>query len=601
MGKIITREEQQLENTWDLTTIFESDEDFETAYKALEDKVADNEKFKDGFDSTAKLADALELERSLDTELGKLFVYAHLKHDQDTSNDTYSALESRARSLAVKYSTAWSFLVPAIMEIPEETLKEFAEDERLAEFKFDLEKLNKQRPYVLSDAEEQLLAQAGEVMHTPTQVYGMFNNADIEFKPAVDSDGKEHPLTQGNFVELLKSSDRTLRESAYTNLYSEYSKFKNTLSQTLAGVVNTHVFSANVRGYESSRHQALSNNHIPESVYDNLVNTVNDNLHILHRYTELRKKFLGVDELKMYDMYVPLVEDTDFDMTYENAKEWLVNALQPLGSEYVDIVKEGLENRWVDVYENKGKRTGAYSSGTYGTNPYILMNWQDNVNNLFTLAHEFGHSVHSYYSRKNQPANTSGYSIFVAEVASTFNEALLADYMFKNLDDKKQKLYLLNEQLEGFRGTVFRQTMFAEFEHAIHKMKEEGEPLTAGKLNEVYGALNMKYFGEAVDYDEAIDVEWARIPHFYMNYYVYQYATGYSAAASLSKQVLEEGESTAQRYINEFLKKGSSNYPIEILKNAGVDMTTSEPVENALAVFETQLSEFEQLLDELEK
>lgn len=601
MGKLITREEQQLENTWDLTTIFESDEDFETAYKALEDKVADNEKFKDGFDSAAKLADALELERSLDTELGKLFVYAHLKHDQDTSNDTYSALESRARSLAVKYSTAWSFLVPAIMEVPEETLKEFAEDERLAEFKFDLEKLNKQRPYVLSDAEEQLLAQAGEVMHTPTQVYGMFNNADIEFKPAVDSDGKEHPLTQGNFVELLKSSDRTLRESAYTNLYSEYSKFKNTLSQTLAGVVNTHVFSANVRGYESSRHQALSNNHIPESVYDNLVNTVNDNLHILHRYTELRKKFLGVDELKMYDMYVPLVEDTDFDMTYENAKEWLVNALQPLGSEYVDIVKEGLENRWVDVYENKGKRTGAYSSGTYGTNPYILMNWQDNVNNLFTLAHEFGHSVHSYYSRKNQPANTSGYSIFVAEVASTFNEALLADYMFKNLDDKKQKLYLLNEQLEGFRGTVFRQTMFAEFEHAIHKMKEEGEPLTAGKLNEVYGALNMKYFGEAVDYDEAIDVEWARIPHFYMNYYVYQYATGYSAAASLSKQVLEEGESTAQRYINEFLKKGSSNYPIEILKNAGVDMTTSEPVENALAVFETQLSEFEQLLDELEK
>lgn len=601
MGKLITREEQQLENTWDLTTIFESDEDFETAYKALEDKVADNEKFKDGFDSAAKLADALELERSLDTELGKLFVYAHLKHDQDTSNDTYSALESRARSLAVKYSTAWSFLVPAIMEIPEETLKEFAEDERLAEFKFDLEKLNKQRPYVLSDAEEQLLAQAGEVMHTPTQVYGMFNNADIEFKPAVDSDGKEHPLTQGNFVELLKSSDRTLRESAYTNLYSEYSKFKNTLSQTLAGVVNTHVFSANVRGYESSRHQALSNNHIPESVYDNLVNTVNDNLHILHRYTELRKKFLGVDELKMYDMYVPLVEDTDFDMTYENAKEWLVNALQPLGSEYVDIVKEGLENRWVDVYENKGKRTGAYSSGTYGTNPYILMNWQDNVNNLFTLAHEFGHSVHSYYSRKNQPANTSGYSIFVAEVASTFNEALLADYMFKNLDDKKQKLYLLNEQLEGFRGTVFRQTMFAEFEHAIHKMKEEGEPLTAGKLNEVYGALNKKYFGEAVDYDEAIDVEWARIPHFYMNYYVYQYATGYSAAASLSKQVLEEGESTAQRYINEFLKKGSSNYPIEILKNAGVDMTTSEPVENALAVFETQLSEFEQLLDELEK
>lgn len=599
MGKLITREEQQLENTWDLTTIFKSDEDFETAYKTLENKIANNDQFKDGFDSAEKLADALELERSLDTELGQLFVYAHLKHDQDTSNDTYSALESRARSLAVKYSTAWSFLVPAIMAIPEETLTEYAEHERLSEFKFDLEKLNKQRPHILSDKEEQILAQAGEVMHTPTQVYGMFNNADVDFKPAVDKDGKEHELTQGNYVELLKSSDRTLRESAYNNLYGEYNKFKNTLSQTLAGVVSTHAFSADVRGYDSSRHQALSNNHIPESVYDNLVNTVNDNLQLLHRYTELRKKFLGVDELKMYDMYVPLVEDTDFDMTYDNAKKWLVNALEPLGEEYVNIVKEGLESRWVDVYENKGKRTGAYSSGTYGTNPFILMNWQDNVNNLFTLAHEFGHSVHSYYSRKNQPANTSGYSIFVAEVASTFNEALLADYMFNKLDDKKQQLYLLNEQLEGFRGTVFRQTMFAEFEHAIHVMKESGEPLTAGRLSEVYGELNKKYFGEAVNYDDAINVEWARIPHFYMNYYVYQYATGYAAAASLSKQVLEEGEQTAQRYINEFLKKGSSDYPIEILKNAGVDMTTSEPIENALEVFEAQLTKFEELLADL--
>ncbi|MGO1923656.1 MAG: oligoendopeptidase F [Jeotgalicoccus sp.] len=601
MGKLIKREEQQLENTWDLTTIFKSDEDFDKAYKELENKIADNEQFKDGFDSAEKLADALELERSLDIELGQLFVYAHLKHDQDTSNDTYSGLESRARSLAVKYSTAWSFLVPAIMAIPEKTLKEYAADDRLKEFEFDLEKLNKQRPHVLSDKEEQILAQAGEIMHTPSQVYGMFNNADVDFKPAVDSEGKEHELTQGNYVEMLKSSDRTLRESAYNNLYGEYNQFKNTLSQTLAGVVNTHAFSADVRGYESSRHQALSNNHIPESVYDNLVNTVNDNMHLLHRYTELRKKFLGVDELKMYDMYVPLVEDTDFDMTYDNAKEWLVNALQPLGEEYVNIVKEGLENRWVDVYENKGKRTGAYSSGTYGTNPYILMNWQDNVNNLFTLAHEFGHSVHSYYSRQNQPANTSGYSIFVAEVASTFNEALLADYMFKKLDDKKQQLYLLNEQLEGFRGTVFRQTMFAEFEHAIHVMKESGEPLTAGKLSEVYGELNKKYFGDVVNYDEAIEVEWARIPHFYMNYYVYQYATGYAAAASLSKQVLEEGEQTAQRYINEFLKKGSSNYPIEILKNAGVDMTTSEPIENALEVFEAQLTQFEELLTDLEK
>lgn len=600
MPEIMTREEQKLENTWDLTAIFESDEAWEEAYKSLENRVGEEQKFKDGINSKDELLEVLELDREISEEFGKLYVYAHLKHDQDTSNDTYSAMETRARSLAVILNTAWSFFTPAVLAIPEETLKEYMEDEKLKEFKFDLEQLNAERPYVLSDKEEQLLARAGEVMHTPTQVYGMFNNADLEFPPAVDENGKEHTLTQGTYIDLLKSSDRTLRASAYKKFYTQYSQFKNTLSQTLAGEVNTHVFSAQARGYNSSRHQALKNNHIPEEVYDNLVSTVNDNLHLLHRYTELRKKVLGLDSLKMYDVYTPLVKDVDFKVTYEEAEEWLLNALQPLGEEYVNIVKEGLHSRWVDVYENKGKRSGAYSSGTYGTNPYILMNWQDNVDSVFTLAHEFGHSVHSYYSRNNQNSNQADYSIFVAEVASTFNEALLADYMFKNLEDKKKKLYLINEQLEGFRGTVFRQTMFAEFEHKIHMMREAGEPLTAGRLNEVYGELNKKYFGDTIDYDEYIDVEWARIPHFYMNYYVYQYATGYSAAASLSKQVLEGGSEIAERYINEFLKKGSSNYPIEILKNAGVDMATSEPIENAMKVFEAQLDEFEELLSELQ-
>lgn len=600
MPEIMTREEQKLENTWDLTAIFESDEAWEEAYKSLENRVGEEQKFKDGINSKDELLEVLELDREISEEFGKLYVYAHLKHDQDTSNDTYSAMETRARSLAVILNTAWSFFTPAVLAIPEETLKEYMEDEKLKEFKFDLEQLNAERPYVLSDKEEQLLARAGEVMHTPTQVYGMFNNADLEFPPAVDENGKEHTLTQGTYIDLLKSSDRTLRASAYKKFYTQYSQFKNTLSQTLAGEVNTHVFSAQARGYNSSRHQALKNNHIPEEVYDNLVSTVNDNLHLLHRYTELRKKVLGLDSLKMYDVYTPLVKDVDFKVTYEEAEEWLLNALQPLGEEYVNIVKEGLHSRWVDVYENKGKRSGAYSSGTYGTNPYILMNWQDNVDSVFTLAHEFGHSVHSYYSRNNQNSNQADYSIFVAEVASTFNEALLADYMFKNLEDKKKKLYLINEQLEGFRGTVFRQTMFAEFEHKIHMMREAGEPLTAGRLNEVYGELNKKYFGDTIDYDEYIDVEWARIPHFYMNYYVYQYATGYSAAASLSKQVLEGGSEIAERYINEFLKKGSSNYPIEILKNAGVDMATFEPIENAMKVFEAQLDEFEELLSELQ-
>lgn len=600
MAKVITRDEQQLENTWNLTSIFESDEAFEQKYKELENRLGEEEKFKGSIDSAETLADALEAEREIDEDVSKIYVYAHLKHDQDTSNDTYSALESKARTLAVKFSTAWSFLVPEIMKIDEETLKSWMEDERLSEFAFDLEKLNKKREHVLSDKEEKLLAQAGEVMAGPSSTYSMFNNADLEFPDAVDSDGNKHALTQGTYIDLLKSQDRELRRSAYENLYTKYGDFKNTLSQTLQGVVNTHVFSAGARGYDSARHQALSNNFIPEAVYDQLIETVNNNLHLMHRYTELRKRLLGLDSLKMYDVYMPMVKDIEFEMSYEEAKDWMLKSLEPMGEEYVSIIREGLENRWVDVYENKGKRSGAYSSGTYGTNPFILMNWQDNVNNLFTLTHEFGHSVHSYYSRQNQPSNMSGYSIFVAEVASNFNEALLADYMYKNLDDSKKKLYLLNEQLEGFKGSVFRQTMFAEFEHKIHSMKEAGEPLTAGVLNEIYGELNRKYFGDAVDYDDYINVEWARIPHFYMNYYVYQYSTGYAAAASLSKQVLEEGPETAERYVREFLKKGSSDYPIEVLKNAGVDMTTSEPVENAMKVFEKQLDQFEALLEETE-
>lgn len=594
------REEQRLEDTWDLTTIFESDEAFETALKDVEKYLDSAEKFKGGIDSKEMLLEALETEREISVAVRKVYIYAHLKHDQDTSNDKYTAMEGRVRSILIKINTAWSFLTPAIMNIDEDTLREWAEDPSLSEFKFDLEKLNKTRAHVLSDKEESILAQAGEVMSTPTQTFSMFNNADLEFPDVTDKDGNTHALSQGTFIDHLKSEDRVLRESAYENLYSTYRKFENTISSTLQGVVSAHAFEARVRGYNSSRHQALSRNFIPETVYDNLVNTVNDNLPLLHKYTELRKRILGLDELKMYDMYTPLVKDVEFDMTYENAKEWMLKSLEPMGTEFTDIVKEGLENRWVDVYENKGKRSGAYSSGTYGTNPYILMNWTDSVNNLFTLTHEFGHSVHSYLSRKYQTANQSGYSIFVAEVASNFNEALLADYMMKNLDDDKKKMYLLNEQLDGFRGSVFRQTMFAEFEHEIHTMKEAGTPLTAGTLNKLYGELNKKYFGDAVSYDDNIASEWARIPHFYMNYYVYQYSTGYAAAQTLADQVLNGGTEVAERYMNEFLKKGSSDYPINVLKNAGVDMTTTEPIESAMKVFERQLNELEALLDKAE-
>lgn len=598
MAEIIKREDQKVENTWDLTKIFETDEAFESAFEEVKGYLGREEEVKGMLgNSSDALLKALLLDSEIEEKLGKVYVYAHLKHDQDTSNDQYAGMEQRAASLASQLASAWSFMMPELMSIDEETLQKYVqENEGLKRYAFDLERMNKKRPHVLSDKEEKILAEAGEALSTPSNVFGMFNNADLEFNDVEDKDGNRLPLTQGNYIQYLESDDRVLRENAYKEIYRQYGQFRNTLSQTLAGKVKTAVFSSKVRGYESPRQQALFNNDIPEDVYDNLITTIHKYLPLLHRYTALRKELLGLEDMKMYDMYTPLVKDVKFEVTYDEAKDWVLKSLAPMGKEYTDVIEEGLNNRWVDVYENKGKRSGAYSSGTYGTNPYILMNWTDNVNNTFTLTHEFGHSAHSYFSRQNQPSNMSGYSIFVAEVASTCNEALLAHYMYNTLSDEKKKLYLLNYQLEGFRGTVFRQTMFAEFEHLIHTLGLNNEPLTAERLNQEYLALNKKYYGDAVDHDEYIASEWSRIPHFYYNYYVYQYATGYSAALALSEQILTEGQPAVERYINSFLKAGSSDYPIEVLKKAGVDMTTSEPIEQACKVFEARLDEFEKLI-----
>lgn len=598
MSELITRDEQKLENTWDLTTIFASDEDWERAFKKLEGYLGREEEVKGKIgDSAQHLLEALLLDTEIDEQLGKVYVYAHLKHDQDTSNAKYTAFEQRAANLASQFSARWSFMLPELMSIDEATLKSYvAELDGLKRFAFDLERINKKRPHVLSESEEKILAEASEALSASTNTFGMFNNADLKFDNIKDKEGNSLPLSHGNYITYLESDDRVLRENAYKEVYSKYGQFNNTLAQTLAGKVKASVFSSKVRNYESARAQALSNNDIPESVYDNLVQTVNDNLHLLHRYTKLRKELLGLDEMHMYDMYTPVIQDEKFEVTYEEAKAWMLKSLEPMGSEYTDVIKEGLTNRWVDVYENKGKRSGAYSSGTFGTNPFILMNWTDSVNNTFTLTHEFGHSAHSYFSRNNQPSNMSGYSIFVAEVASTCNEALLADYMYKHLDDDKKKLYLLNYQLDGFRGTVFRQTMFAEFEYLIHTLAEQNEPLTAERLNAEYRKLNEKYYGDAVITDDYIQYEWSRIPHFYYNYYVYQYATGYSAAYALSKKILEEGQPAVDKYINEFLKAGNSDYPIEVLKKAGVDMNEKTPIENACKVFEERLDAFEALI-----
>ncbi len=593
------REEIPVERTWDVEDIFSTDEEWEKEFKEVKEEMPKLQQYKGQLaTSSEKLYECLKFQNEVSMRLGKLYVYAHLKSDSDTTNSFYQGLNDRAANLSTQFSNIASFIIPELLSIPEEKINEFvAENDDLKTYKHALDETNRQRPHVLSEKEEALLAQVSEVTATPANTFGMLNNADLKFPTIKDENGEDIEVTHGRYIRFLESSDRRVREDAFKAVFETYGKFKNTLSSTLGGNVKKNLFNAKIRNYESARQAALDNNNIPEVVYDQLVDTVNDHLHLLHRYVALRKKALGLDEIHMYDLYTPIVKDVKMEVPYEEAQDLVIKGVEPLGEEYVNIIKEGFEKRWVDIEENVGKRSGAYSSGTYGTMPYILMNWQDNVNNLFTLAHEFGHSVHSYYSRKTQPYHYSGYSIFVAEVASTCNEALLNDYLLKVTEDKKKKLYLLNHFLEGFRGTVFRQTMFAEFEKLIHEKAANGEPLTPELLTKTYYELNQKYFGEDIVIDEEIGLEWARIPHFYYNFYVYQYATGYSAATALSKQILEEGEPAVTRYID-FLKAGSSDYPIEVLKRAGVDMTSADPIKEALAVFEETLNEMEQLLFE---
>jgi len=596
--KLPTRSEIKVEDTWRLEDIFPTDEEWDKEFQAVKDLLPGISEYQGKLaDSADVLYEALQKQDQILERIGKLYTYAHMRYDQDTTNSFYQGLDARIKSLYSQVASSLAYIVPEILSIDEEKVKSFLnEKEELKLYEHALEEINLQRPYVLSAEQEALLAEASEVMNSSSNTFGMLNNADLEFPSIKDENGEEVEVTHGRYIRFLESTDRRVREDAFKAVYGTYGKFTNTFSSTLSGQVKQDNFNAKVRNYDSARHAALSANNIPETVYENLVNTINEHLPLLHRYIKLRKKVLGLDELHMYDLFTPLVPDVKMEVTYEEAKDIILKGLAPLGEDYLNVLKEGFENRWVDVHENKGKRSGAYSSGSYGTNPYILMNWQDNVNNLFTLAHEFGHSVHSYYTRKTQPFPYGDYSIFVAEVASTCNEALLNDYLLKTIDDEKKRLYLLNHYLEGFRGTVFRQTMFAEFEHLIHQKAQNHEALTAELFTKEYYDLNVKYFGkENMVIDEEIGLEWARIPHFYYNYYVYQYATGFSAATALSKQILEEGQPAVERYL-EFLKSGSSDYPIEVLKKAGVDMTSSKPIADACKVFEERLNEMESLL-----
>ncbi|MBA4602081.1 oligoendopeptidase F [Thermoactinomyces mirandus] len=595
--KLPLRSEIPAEFTWRLEDIFPSDEDWNKEYDEIKKLIPGIDRFRNVLGrSSQDLLKGLQFQDELLMRLDKLYTYAHMRLDQDTTQSFYQAMNNRARSLYTEASSAMSFIVPEILSIPEEKLNTFlAENEQLQVYRHALEELNTKRPYVLSQKEEKILAQASDALQTAANTFGMLNNADLVFPTIIDEDGSEVEVTHGRYIHFMESRDHRVRKDAFEAVYSTYGKYQNTFASTLNGAIKKNNFYANVRGYKSARHAALSKNQIPETVYDQLVDTVNRNLPLLHRYMSIRKKALGLKEMHMYDIYTPLVKDASFKISYPEAQKILLDAMSVMGEEYVSILQEAYENRWVDVYENKGKRSGAYSSGAYGTSPYILLNWQDNIDNLFTLAHEFGHSVHSYFTRKNQPFVYGNYSIFVAEVASTCNEALLNDYLLKQVDDKQKRLYLLNHYLDGFRGTVFRQTMFAEFEHLIHQKAQAGEALTPHVLTSLYYELNKKYHGQDMVSDKEIGLEWARIPHFYYNYYVYQYATGFSAAAALSQKILHEGKLSVNRYLS-FLKAGSSDTPINVLKKAGVDMTSSAPIEQALQTFKDKLDEFEQLL-----
>lgn len=590
------RHELPKESTWRLEDIFPNDDAWEKECEQIRAMLPKFDELRGTLGQSAEqLYTALSFRDEVFQRVNKLYVYAKMRHDEDVTNPIYQELNDRASQLYSEVLSKSSFYQPELLRIEKERIQDYLQNEKLHIYRHMFEKLDRQRPHVLSPKEEKLLAQASEVFSIPSNVYGVLNNADLTFPIIRNRQGEEIKVTHARYLQLMESDDRQIRKDAFHAMYGTYEKFKNTFASVLAGAVKKNNFHANIRNYSSARNAALRRNHIPEQVYDQLIDTVNDHLSLLHRYMRLKKEKLGLSQLHMYDIYAPIVKNIKYPVTYPEAQEILFEAFQPLGDDYLSILKKAFTERWIDLYENKGKRSGAYSSGTYGTNPYILMNWQDDVNHLFTLAHEFGHSAHSYYSRQTQPFIYSNYTIFVAEVASTCNEILLDHYLMNHEKDQQKQLYLINHFLEGFRATVFRQTMFAEFEHLIHQKAQEGEALTAEKLTQLYYELNQKYFGPDVYIDQEIGLEWARIPHFQLSFYVYQYATGYSAASSLAQQILSEGQPAVDRYLA-FLKAGDSNYSIDLLKQAGVDMTKPDPIRDAFQIFENKLNHFEQLL-----
>ncbi|EFX37081.1 oligoendopeptidase F [Streptococcus infantis] len=596
---VLQRNEINEKDTWDLSTIFETDQKWEEELALLTENTKEAASLEGHLlDSAESLLNITECYLDLSRRLEKLYVYAHMKNDQDTRVAKYQEYYAKAMTLYSQLDQVFSFYEPEFMAITEEQYQNFlAEEPKLQPYKHFFDKLLQNKEHVLSQREEELLAGAGEIFGAASETFAILDNADIVFPFVKDEDGNEVQLSHGVYMRLVESKNREVRRGAYEALYSTYEQYQHTYAKTLQTNVKVQNYRAKVRNYKSAREAALAANFVPESVYDNLVSAVRKHLPLLHRYLALRSKILGIPDLKMYDVYTPL-SSVEYSFTYEKALKKAEEALAILGEDYLSRVKRAFSERWIDVYENQGKRSGAYSGGSYDTNAFMLLNWQDNLDNLFTLVHETGHSMHSSYTRETQPYVYGDYSIFLAEIASTTNENILTEKLLQEVQDDATRFAILNNFLDGFRGTVFRQTQFAEFEHAIHQADQNGEVLTSEFLNNLYADLNQEYYGLSKEDNPQIQYEWARIPHFYYNYYVYQYSTGFAAASALAEKIVHGSQDDRDRYID-YLKAGKSDYPLNIMRKAGVDMEKEDYLNDAFAVFERRLDEFEALVEKL--
>ena len=596
---VLQRNEINEKDTWDLSTIFETDKKWEEELALLTEDTKEAASLEGHLlDSAESLLNITERYLDLSRRLEKLYVYAHMKNDQDTRVAKYQEYYAKAMTLYSQLDQVFSFYEPEFMAITEEQYQNFlAEEPKLQPYKHFFDKLLQNKDHVLSQREEELLAGAGEIFGAASETFAILDNADIVFPFVKDEDGNEVQLSHGVYMRLVESKNREVRRGAYEALYATYEQYQHTYAKTLQTNVKVQNYRAKVRNYKSAREAALAANFVPESVYDNLVSAVRKHLPLLHRYLALRSKILGIPDLKMYDVYTPL-SSVEYSFTYEEALKKAEEALAVLGEDYLSRVKRAFSERWIDVYENQGKRSGAYSGGSYDTNAFMLLNWQDNLDNLFTLVHETGHSMHSSYTRETQPYVYGDYSIFLAEIASTTNENILTEKLLQEVQDDATRFAILNNFLDGFRGTVFRQTQFAEFEHAIHQADQNGEVLTSEFLNNLYADLNQEYYGLSKEDNPQIQYEWARIPHFYYNYYVYQYSTGFAAASALAEKIVHGSQDDRDRYID-YLKAGKSDYPLNIMRKAGVDMEKEDYLNDAFAVFERRLDEFEALVEKL--